>query len=280
MLVLLMTWLSLWVQVEVRCSSQSSKQLQQIIRLKRLLQMKEGGGSYNSFVQEQRRYHQESNVTEEVTERMRKVYQYKKEQAEKALSSVYSDVGLAPDIHFLTQEDFKFPNENRVLEQLIDGLNASSQLVSLHIPNVQNANTKRFEAQWLTYLKDTLRLSEAEVVVAYSSNADALLRFAESYPLLSVVLIDPCSLYTLGERHGRDYRYSWIDRNVKRVVVVSTSNETREDAATVFSNLGCEKRLFTLDHVAEMNGIWVELFVRPKTSRVMIADDGFAELGC
>ena len=224
--------------------------------MKRLLQMKETGASYSKFVHEQKRYLEQSNVTEEINDRMQKVFQYKKELIEKTNASTATAISRTyTTMHYLTQENFKFPHEDRLSEVLRGCLNGFILLNTLYLPNVQNANTKRFEAQWLAYLKDDLRLSDIEVVVAYNSNADAVLRFAESYPLGTVVLIDPCSLYTLGERHGRDYRYAWIQRNIVRAVIVSTSSLTSEDAEVVFSNLRCDKQLIHLDSLEERDSL-------------------------
>ena len=201
-----------------------------------------------NFVSEQKRYRELSNVTEEINDRMQKVFQYKKEQID-------ANMKCGPAVHFLTQEDFKFPQEDKLFHDLQGCLKNSSSLLTLHLPNVQNANTKRFESQWLAYLKDDLRLSDIAVVVAYSSNADAVLRFAESYPLGMVILIDPCSLYTLGERHGRDYRYAWIQRNIRKATIVSTSAQTREDVEVVYANLKCDKQLVLMDSLNEGGGI-------------------------
>ena len=85
----------------------------------------------------------------------------------------------------------------------------------LDMPNIYESNTKRYEVQWLNYMKEELDLSSYDVVVGHGSSAEAVLRYMEQpYPKLrSIVVLDVNDIYTAGERHGRRYHYSKIKRN-------------------------------------------------------------------
>jgi hypothetical protein len=115
----------------------------------------------------------------------------------------------------------------------------------------------------MAYLHNTTKVSELDVVIGFNSNADAILRYAETFDVKAAVLIDACSLYTLGERHGRDYRYPWIDSNLKRVLVVSTSPSADDDAKTIYNQLRLiEKTLVTSGDIATSSlALFVKSFI-------------------
>ena len=98
-----------------------------------------------------------------------------------------------------------------------------------NMPNVYTYNTKRYEVLWLTFMREQLNLSTAKLVVAHGSSAEALLRYLESDPLMCCILVDCSDIYTAGERHGRDYRFSKIMINCKNITLVSTSPKSQEE---------------------------------------------------
>jgi len=103
----------------------------------------------------------------------------------------------------------------------------------LDMPDVYEANTKRFEMQWVRYMR-SLDLSSYDCVVAHGSSAEALLRFLESDALVGgCILIDPTDLYTAGERHGRRFHYSLIASNCPLVSCLSTSGADRNAATAL-----------------------------------------------
>ena len=112
----------------------------------------------------------------------------------------------------------------------------------LDMPNVFESNTKRYEIEWLTYMKEKLDLSSYDVVVGHGSSAEALLRYMEQQhykPLQSVVVLDASDIYTAGERHGRKYHHGKIKRNsmTNHVIVGATTPLTRKNCQELKTEL-------------------------------------------
>lgn len=207
---------------------------QQILRAKRLLQLRERGLNYHKFLEQEERYGANiaDNSTESLNEQRKRVLEYQTE------NPPHRPITVA----FLRSQ-FPLPQETSILESLQERQAQLHwlQLECLTMPNVQNYNTKRFETMWMSFLSSELNLSERTAVVAFSSNADAVLRYAESYPVQHAALIDACSLYTLGERHGRDYRYPWINEHLESALVLATTSATQADAVTISFQLNAAR---------------------------------------
>lgn len=112
----------------------------------------------------------------------------------------------------------------------------------LDMPNVFESNTKRYEVDWLTYMRENLDLSSYDVVVGHGSSAEAILRYMEQphyKALRSVIVLDANDIYTAGERHGRKYHYNKIKRNslTDHVMVAATSDAGRKNCVELKSEL-------------------------------------------
>lgn len=103
------------------------------------------------------------------------------------------------------------------------------------MPNVYESNTKRYEVQWMTYMR-SLRLDQYACVIAHGSSAEALLRYMESDKIQSAVLIDASDVYTAGERHGRAYRYSKIQKHCRLISFISSTREGKCSIYNTFSD--------------------------------------------
>ena len=106
----------------------------------------------------------------------------------------------------------------------------------LPMPNIYELNTKRYEIDWMNYMR-SLGLDKFDLVVGHGTSAEALLRYVESEKVKKVMLIDSSDIYTAGERHGRAYQYSLIAGNCKSVRILSTSDRADLEAATLSVHL-------------------------------------------
>ena len=108
----------------------------------------------------------------------------------------------------------------------------------LDMPNIYEFNTKRYEIEWLHYMRDSLDLGSYDVVVGHGSSAEALLRYLEqsdlSYkPVKSAVVLDATDIYTAGEIHGRAYHHSSIkQKSLTNHVIVGSTNKNRQEQST------------------------------------------------
>ena len=91
-------------------------------------------------------------------------------------------------------------------------------------PNIYELNDKRFEKRWLEYLIKFNFSSIDSIIALDTGSSEAILRYAESNKLNDIILINPFDLYTSGERHGRDYRYSLIIKNIKSISIITTKD--------------------------------------------------------
>lgn len=95
-----------------------------------------------------------------------------------------------------------------------------------NIPNIYEFNDKRYEVQCLNYLRN-LNLLKYDMLIADSGSCEAILRYLESEQLKCVILIDSPDIYTAGERHGRDFRYSLISSNCIGSISLIATTETK-----------------------------------------------------
>ena len=134
------------------------------------------------------------------------------EGALQGLTTASARVAWLPDCSVMETRRYFYPR----LASSVPSISAF-----LDMPDVYEANTKRFEMQWVRYMR-SLHLSSYDCVVAHGSSAEALLRYLESDALAGCILIDPTDLYTAGERHGRRFHYSLIASNCPLVSCLST----------------------------------------------------------
>ena len=148
-----------------------------------------------------------------------------------------SNIVFLPDMR-VQNEDTHFFYQDLVLQ-----LNATI----LNMPDVHEYNTKRFEVQGMSYMRNLLNSTTNDVIIAHGSSADALLRYIESDKVELAIVIDGSQIYTAGERHGRDYRWELIKQNVKKVVLIGITPEGKEDANVLSQKFGHPSILKCMD---------------------------------
>lgn len=121
----------------------------------------------------------------------------------------------------------------------------------LDMPNVYESNTKRYEIEWLNYMRDQLDLSSYDVVIGHGSSAEAMLRYMEQgeytreghrtgfKPLKAAVALDAIDIYTAGERHGRQFHYGKIRRmsRANHVIIAGTTEHSIENSKELYKEL-------------------------------------------
>jgi hypothetical protein len=180
--------------------SSPSKNVEIALKIKRLKQIKGEGGNYDKFLVEQKRYKRDNETNENIIERMKKVVDYKESIATastKALvinairdNKLKKDI-LELDIVFLPDSSINetkrwfyptllssFYSDNEISDK--------KSLVLLNMPNVHEFNTKRYEVQWMNYMRNDLNISRRDVVIAHGTSADALLRYVETGHILYI----------------------------------------------------------------------------------------------
>ncbi len=114
------------------------------------------------------------------------------------------------------------------------------------MPDSINARAK----YWLKFLKKTVRVTDDDVIIGWSSGAVAAMRFAETHSYAGLILIGPH--YTdLGIQMEKDSGYfdtpwDWeaIKRNVKKIVLIHGDHDPyipREDFLYIAEQLDCER---------------------------------------
>ena len=131
--------------------------------------------------------------------------------------AIYSSANVALLLHPYGNDENSFDLTEKVR------LSAPNAQI-LVCPNIYELNDKRFEKRWLEYLIHYNLSSIGTIIALDTGSSEAVLRYAESNKLNHIILIDPFDLYTSGERHGRDYRYSLILKNIKSVSVITTKD--------------------------------------------------------
>lgn len=112
-------------------------------------------------------------------------------------------------------------------------------------------------------------IASDSLIIADSGSAEAILRYLET-PLASTtqgkldnasqhilqrlqsirfVLIDPPDIYTAGERHGRDFRFSSINQHCRNenLMIVSASSERRREVHNLAAQLDVKVLKWTCD---------------------------------
>mmetsp|Transcript_28125 Transcript_28125/g.36855 ORF Transcript_28125/g.36855 Transcript_28125/m.36855 type:complete len:254 (-) Transcript_28125:319-1080(-) len=118
------------------------------------------------------------------------------------------------------------------------------------LPNPYDFNTKRYEVQWLGYMRSQLQLADnpdQTLVVAHGFAADAVLRYLENHRLAKVLLLGPHDMYHAGERHGRDLVWPLIIQNVKQVALLYGNRDkfvTMNEAENVKRRLNVQDVFF------------------------------------
>ena len=121
----------------------------------------------------------------------------------------------------------------------------------LDMPNIYESNTKRYEIEWLRYMRDQLDLSSYDVVIGHGSSAEAMLRYMEQgeytregcrtgfKPLKAAVALDAIDIYTAGERHGRQFHYGKIRRMclTDHVIIAGTTKYSIENSKELYKEL-------------------------------------------
>jgi len=205
--------------------TKTRKDLEILLKVKRLSQMRAEGKNYSSYLSEMARY--SSFGAESRLKVMKNVVDYEE-------SNVGRVVAVRPNIVFLP--DVGIANRDRSFYSEL--LVRIANVTVLDMPDIHEFNTKRYEVQWMSYMRNELQLAERDLVIAHGTSADALLRYLESDKVRSALLIDGSHIYTAGERHGRAYRYELMKRNIEKIGVVSTSEELDYDAKVLGSDLG------------------------------------------
>ena len=190
------------------------------LRIKRLKQLKEGGLGYQDYLS------QASRVTN--VEQREKIVSYKEEQEEVKSRLQALKICFLPDCGVNETARWFYP----ALYSNLSSIATFPIGTYFEMPNVFESNTKRFEIQWMTYMR-TLKLDDYDVVIAHGSSAEACLRYLESDQLNSCLLVDASDLYTAGERHGRAFHYGSIANNCKLINFLATTKNS-EGAMTTF----------------------------------------------
>ena len=204
-----------------------SKDMELAIKMKRLKQLKKEGKDYKAFITENARIDQEKEgkSDEEKAELQNKIVEYKEkvehERRDKGLGQI--NALFLPDVG-MKEVDKGF------YRSLIEEATSSEKIkVSvLDMPDIHAFNTKRYEIEWMTYMRNSQPpLSSFDIIIAHGTSADAMLRYIESDRIQNLLLIDGSHIYTAGERHGRDYHYSLIKKNVQQIGLLATSTKSR-----------------------------------------------------
>jgi len=190
------------------------------LRIKRLKQLKDEGLGYQDYLS------QASRVTNE--EQREKIVNYKHEQEEVEALFSKLKISFLPDCSVNETARWFYPT----LYSNLSSIATFPISTYFDMPNVFEFNTKRFEIQWLNYMR-SLKLDDYDVVIAHGSSAEACLRYLESDQLNSCLLVDASDLYTAGERHGRAFHYSSIANNCKLINFLATTKSS-EGAMTTF----------------------------------------------
>lgn len=210
---------------------------ERLLKIKRLKQVIQGGGSYENFLDETQRY-QRLNVSDsERLDVMKKVIEYKYRMTstgQKCLND--KDILFLPDLGY--RNDNFVPLLIRELPDMSTG----------DMPNVYDFNTKRYESLWMQYMRETLSLDKRDLIIAHGTSADAILRYMETNVVQCAILIDPSHFYTAGERHGRAYRYEVMKRNFKDIALLATTEEASGDVKILQKDINLPE-----DHVVHFS---------------------------
>lgn len=209
---------------------QSNNNVKTFIKVKRLQQLLSSGKNYTSYIDEKLRYSKDpipSNDSE-VIEKMKLVTQYihNKQDSSNISNSRGNLVGFLPDcsgfepLLSLNKQLFKV------------------DIDILEMPNIQDFNTKRYEKIWLDHMR-SLNLSFFDIIICHGTSSEAMLRYLETNSISSkrIILINPTDLYTAGERHGRSFHYSYIEKNSNSMVIICTKESLMVECDRLYNSL-------------------------------------------
>lgn len=112
---------------------------------------------------------------------------------------------------------------NTTYDTIFGTSNNHNPITIVPVPHVYEMNDKRYEKKWLDYMNDFPLSYFNHVVTLDSGGSEAILRYLESYQLSHVTLVDAFDIYTAGERHGRDFRFSRILQNIDSIKFIATT---------------------------------------------------------
>lgn len=204
--------------------------------------MQNEGKSYDAYLTEKTRYVDLNLTEEEKFDRMKRVIDYKANVTiAKQTNAIGSkDVIFLPDVGVDECRRFFYSDISQLL------LPQSMNMTFKDMPNIYELNTKRYEVQWINYMRHELALNQYDLIIAHGTSADAMLRYVESNHVSKLLLVDGSNLYTAGERHGRAYHYELMKRNVRSFGLLSTSMSHNDDTATLAADLRIDLGLVTL----------------------------------
>ena len=172
-----------------------SREMEIAIKMKRLKQLKKEGKDYKSYITEQARIEneKEGESDEEKAELQNKIVEYKekveKERLEKERRQQINALFL-PDVgeKEIGRDFYKSLTEKSSSE-------GKMNVEALDMPDVHAFNTKRYEIQWMNYMRNSQPpLSSFDIVIAHGTSADAMLRYIESDFVKNLILIDGSSM--------------------------------------------------------------------------------------
>ena len=232
-----------------------SKEMALAIKMKRLKQLKNEGKDYRALITENGRIEEEKEGKsgEEKADLQNKIVEYKekvaREREERQLRQI--NALFLPDVG-MREIDRSF------YKNLIEGgsTGGSMKVSVLDMPDIYAFNTKRYESEWMTYMRNSQPpLASYDVIIAQGTSAEAMLRYAESDRVKNLILIDASHIYTAGERHGRDYHYSLIKNNVMQIRFLTTSVSRGNDLRILHEGLGLAPSLTEGKKDDQSNGI-------------------------
>ena len=243
----------------------NNKKIEIALKIKRLQQLKEDGKGYHEYIDEQRRYDvlnkikvdtdnmiQSVNITDKIKQ-MERVVTYKQNKQ----TNDYSNNNIEENLRMLLNQlriaflpDVGYNEKCRFFYKHLatKGL-ASSFINFIDMPDITELNTKRYEQQWMNYMRNLNLNNNYDIVIGHGTSADALIRYLESEKLKFAIFIDVADIYTAGERHGRSYLYSRIRDNCQKFRVIALSKKGANDALTIRNEL--DPSIYNIDPIID-----------------------------
>eukprot|EP01036_Dinobryon_divergens_P044412 gene44412-59263_t len=238
--------------------SSKNSRAETYLKIKRLKQVIASGHNYTQYLSEQNRYAALNTTDEARTKILQDVVNYKdnlKKSKHRILDAVFlPDCSVNPNTWFYSS--------------ILTQLNISKYTLSpLSMPDVHAFNTKRYEVQWMQFMRNELNLKDRDLIIAHGSSADALLRYMETDTINAAVIIDGSDIYTAGERHGRAYRYSHMIQNCHDITLVATTTAMEVEMGVLREGLElppsrCVSLEPSTDLVDSHNNIAVDKLIR------------------
>jgi len=244
-------------------SNDKNKKIEIALKIKRLKQIKEDGKGYQEYINEQKKYDiinkmkvDDDNVIQSINmtckiKQMEKVILYINKQNNNSMNDVEENsrmilknqsIAFLPDVGYNEKCRFFYKH------LFTKGLANNSTINFIDMPDITELNTKRYEQQWMNYMRN-LNLSNYDIVIGHGTSGDALIRYLESETIKFAVFIDAADIYTAGERHGRSYLYTRIRGHCKNFRIIALSRRGANDALTIRNEL--DPNIYNLDPVIE-----------------------------